>query len=167
MIFKCSNVWAQDWGYHPVFFLIYTNLTISEKSPLWKVFSSHNFLYIIGYNILQTLHDPHDLHDSLSQNLGVATPNPRIDAYVQDTPSFQTTTNDIQRCRRKLRSTGTLLENNKYRNAVQACLWGHLFMTTIRKLGFWPPPRTHVNTPKPRGRSQAADIKYTLLSVNC
>jgi len=54
---------AQDWGYHPWnFYLMYTNLSISEKSPLWKVF----FLilqYIIGYNNIwcrspQLHHDP-------------------------------------------------------------------------------------------------------------
>jgi len=33
---------AQNWAYHPQnFYLIYTNLSVSEKSPLWKVFSSH------------------------------------------------------------------------------------------------------------------------------
>ena len=33
---------AQYLGYHPRnFYLIYTNLSTSEKSPLWKVFSSH------------------------------------------------------------------------------------------------------------------------------
>ena len=42
-----------------------------------------------------------------------------------------------QWCRRKLWSTGTLRENNKYRNAVPACLWGHPFMTTTWKSGFW------------------------------
>src|SRR6218665_943884 len=32
---------AQDLGHHTLnFYLIYTNLSISEKSPLWKLFSS-------------------------------------------------------------------------------------------------------------------------------
>jgi len=41
---------AQDWGYHPWnFYLIYTDLSISEKLPLWKVLYLI-FLFIIGYN---------------------------------------------------------------------------------------------------------------------
>jgi len=32
-----------------------------------------------------------------------------------------------------------VLENNKYRSAVPACLQGHSFMTTKRKSRFWPP----------------------------
>ena len=47
---------TQDLGYNPqYFYLIYTDLSIPEKSPLWKVLSHisvHNiFLYIVGYNI--------------------------------------------------------------------------------------------------------------------
>jgi len=41
---------------------LYTNSSISEKSPLWKVFSSHIHVgYIIGYNdILEIPQGPHD-----------------------------------------------------------------------------------------------------------
>jgi len=57
----------------PEFYLVYTNLSISEKSPLWKVFLSHILVhYRIGYNniFFETSRSPF-------QNLGGRnTPNP-------------------------------------------------------------------------------------------
>jgi len=42
---------AQDWGYHTRnFYLIYTNISTSEKSPLWKVFISYYWTLYIEYN---------------------------------------------------------------------------------------------------------------------
>jgi len=55
------------------------SLSISEKPPLWKMFSPRIPVYIIGYNASWRSHDPP------SQNLGVATLNtPRVDGYGQD-----------------------------------------------------------------------------------
>src|SRR6218665_2303555 len=66
-------------GYHTRhFYLIYTNLPTSNKSSLWKVFLSHiPVAYFIRYNISWSLNDPPH-----PQNLGVATPTHKIDAYV-------------------------------------------------------------------------------------
>src|SRR6218665_933942 len=44
-------------------YLIYTNLSIPAKSPLWKVLSSHISLHYIGYNnISWRPHDPYGPH---------------------------------------------------------------------------------------------------------
>jgi len=62
-----------------IYSYFWVNYSISlQKSPLWNIY----FLYMIRYNnILPPVNDPCDPHDPSYQNLGVATPTPRIDAY--------------------------------------------------------------------------------------
>ena len=70
---------AQDWGYHPWnFYLIYTDLSISEKLPLWKVLYLI-FLFIIGYNNISWR--PHSPLTSKSEGSRPLNP-PRIDVYA-------------------------------------------------------------------------------------
>ena len=62
------------------FYLIYTNISISAKTPTTRHFGKYSHLGIIGY---------HDIswrpHDPPLQNLGIATPpTPRIDAHEQN-----------------------------------------------------------------------------------
>src|SRR6218665_1332638 len=58
----------------PNYCLMFTNLYISEKSSLWKVFHLI-FLHIRGYLI--------EIHDPPSQNMGVETHNPRMTPMLE------------------------------------------------------------------------------------
>src|SRR6218665_432740 len=83
-ILKVQQKEARSAGFKvssPGFLFIYTNLSISNKSPLWKVFSSHISVHAL-YDVTVFHVDPATPHDSPSQNLGVAAPTLRIDVYI-------------------------------------------------------------------------------------
>src|SRR6218665_1318608 len=63
----------------PEFLFNYTQIIVFLKSSRFKNCSHLIYLYIRGYNISWR---PKTAYGPSFQNLGVATPNPRIDAYA-------------------------------------------------------------------------------------
>jgi len=80
------DVWSRSAGLKVPFpeniYLIYTNLSISEEPPLWKVFSTHISVYVIIYNNNNISWRPHEStnpHDT----------HPKIWGYDPQSPTLQ------------------------------------------------------------------------------
>jgi len=74
-VLKLQQTEARNTGNTWDFYLLYTNISISEKSPLWKVFSSH-IPVLYGIYFMET---PRPIHPKIwgSETPGLTPMHPR------------------------------------------------------------------------------------------